>query len=140
MNFTNFSSRTSLDSCFQNFVKYVNIGVPTFLFLENITQKNYSIIFERVDKLSRKDIYLRKILDLDYEFRLRYILLDLDWKSYGQRFIITLIRYFPGFGFENNWTTNLDYNYFILRDLDFKYLDCCLSHWIWNSKYLDYDF
>ena len=90
-------------------MKYVNIGVPTFLFLENITQKNYSIIFERVDKLSRKDIYLRKILDLDYEFRLRYILLDLDWKSYGQRFITTLIRYFPaGVGFENNWTTNLD--------------------------------
>ena len=54
-----------------------------------------------------------------------YILLDLDWKSYGQRFITTLIRYFPAsVGFKNNWTTNLDYNYFILQDLDFKYLDC----------------
>ena len=52
-------------------------------------------------------------------------MLDLDWKSYGQRLIATLIRYFPAgvVGFENNWTTNLDYNYFILQDLDFKYLD-----------------
>ena len=49
---------------------------------------------ERVDKLSRKNIYLRKILNLDYEFGLRYFLLDLDWKSFGQRFIITLIGYF----------------------------------------------
>ena len=62
-------------------------------------------------------------MDLDHEIRLRYILLDLDRKSYGQRFITSLIRYFPGVGFENNWTTNLDYNYLILRDLDFKYLD-----------------
>ena len=95
-----------------------------FLFYENITQKNYLIIFECVVKLSRKNIYLRKIFDLDYEFRLRYILLDLDWKTYGQRFITTLVRYFSGVGFDNNWTTNLDYNYFILRDLDNKYLDC----------------
>ena len=62
-------------------------------------------------------------MDLHYEFRLCYILLDLDWKSYGQRFITTLIRYFPGIGFENNCTMNLDYNCFILRDLDIKYLD-----------------
>ena len=103
-------------------MKYVNTGVHTFLILENITQNNYLIIFERVDKLSKKNIYLRKILDLDYEFRLRYILLDLDCKSCGQRFITTLIRYFPGVGFENNWTAKLDYNYFILWDLDFKYL------------------
>ena len=42
-----------------------------------------------IDKLSRKNIYLRKILDLDYEYELRYILLlDLDLKSCGQRFII----------------------------------------------------
>ena len=61
---------------------------------------------------------------MDYEFRLRYILLDLDWKTYGQRFITILVRYFSGVGFDNNWTTNLDYNYFILRDLDNKYLDC----------------
>ena len=114
-------------------MKYVNIGVHTFF---HLTKHYTEELFNHIWACR----YLRKILDLDYEFRLRYILLDLDWKSYGQRFIITLIRYFPGFGFENNWTTNLDYNYFILRDLDFKYLDCCLSHWIWNSKYLDYDF
>ena len=51
-------------------------------------------------------------MNLDY---ITFYILDLDWKSYGQRFITTLIRYFPaGIGFENNWTTNLDYNCFIL--------------------------
>ena len=75
-------------------------------------------------------IYLRKILHLDYELRLRYILLDFDWKSYGQQFITTFVRYFPaGIGFENDWTKNLDYNYFILQDLDFKYLDYGVGIW-----------
>ena len=65
----------------------------------------YLIIFDRVDKLSRKNTCLKKILDFGYEFGLRYILLDLDyWKSYGLRFIITLITYFTGVGFENIWT------------------------------------
>ena len=45
----------------------------------------------------------------------------LDWKSFGQQFIITLISYFAGVGLENNWTTNMDYNY-NLRDLDLKIL------------------
>ena len=40
-------------------------------------------------------------------------------ESFGQRFIITLIRYFTGLGLENTWTMNLDYNY-ILQDLDLK--------------------
>ena len=79
-----------------------------------------------------KNIYLKKILDLNHEFGLRYILLDLDWKSYG--FIITLITYFTGVGFENTWTTNLDYNYYILRDLDFKILR--LRIWISIVVYL----
>ena len=114
-------------------MKYANIGVH-FLFSENITQKNYLIIFECVDKLSRKKIYLRKILDLYYEFGLCYILLDLEWKSFGQRFVITLIRYFTGVVFENTWTTNLDYNYYILRDLDFKILR--LQIWILVIIYL----
>ena len=48
-------------------------------------------------------VYLRRILHLDYEFRLRYILLDFNWKSYGQQFITTFVRYFPaGMGFEND--------------------------------------
>ena len=67
-----------------------------FKFLIVYKKKEGVIISERVDKLPRKNIYLRNISDFDYEFRLRYILLDLDWKSYGQRFIITLIRHFPG--------------------------------------------
>ena len=95
-------------------MNYGNIGIHTFLVSRKHTlHTNYFNIFECVDKLSSQGkIYLRKILDLDYEFRLRYILLDLDWKSYGQQFITTIIRYFPaGVGFENNWTTNLDYNY-----------------------------
>ena len=45
-----------------------------FLFQENITQKNYLIIFECVDKLSRKNISEKKYwigtTNLDYEFRL----------------------------------------------------------------------
>ena len=36
---------------------------------------------------------------------------------------IILKRYFTGVGFENTWTTNLDYNYYTLRDLDFKELE-----------------
>ena len=31
-----------------------------------------------------------------------------------------LIRYFIGAGLGNTWAANLDYNYYILRDLDFK--------------------
>ena len=42
---------------------------------------------------------------------------------FGQQFIIRLIRYFTGVGLENTWTTNLDYKYYILRDLDLKHLD-----------------
>ena len=68
---------------------------------------------------------MRKILDLDLKvFGLRIWitlhLLDLYWKSFGQRFIIILIRYFVDAGLGNTWATNLDYNYYILRDLDFK--------------------
>ena len=68
---------------------------------------------------------MRKILDLDlrhlvYEFELCYIiLLDLDWKYFGQQFIVTLIRYFTDAGLGNTLTINLNYNY-ILRDLDFR--------------------
>ena len=128
-------------------------------------KKKGVIISERVDKLPRKNVYLRNILDLDYEFRLRYILLDLDRKSYGQRFIIALIRHFPGVWIENNWTTNLDSNSFILLDLDFKILRLRIRililiyltgfglestwtriwittvrfEWIWTWKYLNCD-
>ena len=55
------------------------------------------------DKLSKKNIYLRKILD--YKFGLCYILLDLDWKSYRQGFLIALFRYFTDVGLENTRTT-----------------------------------
>ena len=66
----------------------------------------------------------------------------------GQRFIITLIAYFTGVRFQNIWPTNLDYNYYILRDLDFK----IIRSQIWISiviylagfelerTYLDYEF
>ena len=56
---------------------------------------------------------------MDNNFGLQYILLDLDWKYFGKPFIITLIRYFIGVGLENTWTMNLDYNYYILLDLDY---------------------
>ena len=133
-------------------MKYVNIGVYTFF---HLTKHYTEELFNHIWACR----YLRKILDLDYEFRLRYILLDLDWKSYGQRFIITLIRYFPGFGFGNNWTTNLDYNYFIFTgfglqilrllfislDLELKVLGlrfwivAIRFYWIWTWKYLNCD-
>ena len=53
---------------------------------------------------------------MDCEFGLCYILLDLDWKPFGLRFIIILTRYFTGAGLRNAWTTNFDSNYY----LDFK--------------------
>ena len=65
------------------------------------------------------------MLDLDYESGLGYILLDLYWKSCGQRFIITLIIYFTGVGFENTGTTDLEYNYLTGFNR------------IWTLKYLD---
>ena len=39
-----------------------------FSFSENITQKNYLITFDCVDMLSRKSIYLRKILTMDLDY------------------------------------------------------------------------
>ena len=59
---------------------------------------------------------------LDCIFRLRYILLGLDWKPFGQGFIIILTRYFTGAGLGNTWTwtTNFDYNYYVSQHLDFK--------------------
>ena len=44
----------------------------------------------------------------------------MDRESFGQRFIITVIRYSTGVGLENTWTTNLDYNFYILRGLYLK--------------------
>ena len=102
-----------------------------FFLQENITLKNYLIIFKHVDKSSRKNIYLRKILDLDL-------------KVFGQRIWITLN--FTGFGwkyFEQRFTiTILD----TLLAIDLKILE--LRIWItiiiftgfWFWKYLDYWF
>ena len=88
-------------------------------FYENITQKNYSIVFECVEKLSKKNIYLSNILDLDLKiFGLRIWialnLLDLDCKSLEEQLSVTLIRYFAGGGLENTW----DYE-FVLQLLSF---------------------
>ena len=108
---------------------------------------------------------MKKILDLDYKCGLRYILLDLNWISYGQRIIIKLITYFTGVGFENTWITNFHYNDYILQDLGFKILDYGFEfrllsilldlglkvlglqiwitisryYWTWTLKYLDCD-
>ena len=49
----------------------------------------------------------------------------MDGKYFGQRFI----GYFAGARLGNTWTTNLDYNYYIFRDLDFK----VPGLWIWIS-------
>ena len=87
---------------------------------------NYFNYVERVDKLSRENIFMKKILDLDMKvFGLQiwvtlYILLDLDWKPFGQRFIIILTTIFTGAGLRNTWTTKFDYNYYISQDLDFN--------------------
>ena len=91
--------------------------------------ENYLIIFERVDKLSRKNIYIwRKhwiwATNLDYYATFYWIWTrnfgNLDWKfteKFGQRFIIILIRYFTGAGLWDTWTTNLDSNYHIFTGL-----------------------
>ena len=100
--------------------------------------KNYLIIFECVDKLSRKNYIWVKYWIwswryLDYEFGFHYILLELDLKSFGQQFVITLItvfRYFTGVRLENTWTTNLDYNYHILWDLDLKLMNYKFGFWL----------
>ena len=42
-----------------------------------------------------------KVFDLGYEFGLRHILPYLYWKSFGQRFIVILIRYFTAAGLGN---------------------------------------
>ena len=55
----------------------------------------------------------------------------MDWKSFAQRFIIILIRYILHWHWTwtaNTWTANLDYNYYILWDMDFKALG--LRIWI----------
>ena len=83
-----------------------------FLLWENITQKNYLIISEHVEVVKEKYISEKNTVFwtrryLDYEFGLYYILLDLNWKSFGQQFIITLSRNFTGVGLV--WNRNLDY-------------------------------
>ena len=57
---------------------------------------------------------------MDCKFGLRQILMDFDWKTFGQRFIIILTTYLTGAGLGSSWTTNFDYNYYISRDLGFK--------------------
>ena len=52
-------------------------------------------MFEHVDKLSRKNIYLKKISDLGYKFGLRE-------------------PPFTGFGLEISWTVIYNYTYYIL--------------------------
>ena len=101
-----------------------------------ITLKNYLIMFERVAKLSGKKKKIYIYIDiwgkywiwawrhLNYKFRLSYILLDFDCKSFEQLFIITLITYFTSPRLEKTWTTNLDYNYILYYGI-----------WTWN--YLD---
>ena len=122
----------------------MNIAVCTFLLLTKhctssliflITQKNYLIIFERVDKLSKKNIYLRKILNL-----------DLDFKIFGLWIWITL--HFTGFGLEIFWTVIYNYTYQILywhwtwKNLDYKFgLQLLyIFYGIWTWKHSDYGF
>ena len=81
----------------------------------------------RENKLPMKSIYMRKILDLDLkEFGLQ-IWIMLHFTRFGLEifraaFIIILIRCFTGVGLENVWTTKVDYNNYILKDLEFKIL------------------
>ena len=58
-------------------------------------------------------------------------------KSFGQQVIITVIRYFTGVRLENIWTTNLDYNFYILQDLNLKMfgLWICISIVIYRTGF-----
>ena len=101
-------------------------------FWENITLKIYLIIFECVDKLSRKNISEENIgfgladiwtTNSDcFTFYWTY----LDWKSFGHWFIIKefvlQLLDFTGFQLENTWITNLDF-------------DCYMSYWIWLTGF-----
>ena len=104
-----------------------------FSYFKKTLHKSYLII-----NLSMQISCLKKIKENFgfglQEFGLCYILLDLDGKSFGQQFIIAIITYFTGIGFENTWTTNLDYNYYSLQDLDFKILT--LQIWLLIVIYL----
>ena len=101
--------------------------------MKNIALKNNLTIFERVNKLSRKNkciwgkLYFWTWRHLDYKFWLHYILLDFDWKSFGQWFIIWIMLHFTGFGLEIFWTKVYNYTYYKL-------------YWRWTWKYLHYKY
>ena len=92
-----------------------------------------------IDKLSRKNIYLWKKLDLNKKVFGLQIWVMLNFTGFGleiiwQQFIIIHIRYFICAGLEITWTSNLDFNHYILWDLDFKVLG--LQIWISIATYL----
>ena len=98
-----------------------------FFLQESITLKNYLIIFKHVDKSSRKNIYLRKILDLDLKVFGQRIWITLNFTGFELEILWTAIynynfRYFTCDWLENTWATNLDYNYYIYRTLVLKIL------------------
>ena len=112
--------------------KYVSICVCTFLiFRTHHTEELFNIW------VCRSLVKEKYISEENIEFGLRiWITLQFttDWRSFGQRFIISIFRYFTGVGFENTLTTNLDYFYYILQELDFKILR--LRIWILIVIYL----
>ena len=95
---------------------YLNLQIDLFL-------NTFTLIFVfkqvRVDKLSRKNIYISEE-NIGFEFKviwtrnLDYVKFYWIWKSLGQQFMITLIRYFTCVGLENTCTRNLNYNYYVL--------------------------
>ena len=104
-----------------------------------ILHKNYLIIFEHVDKLSRKNIYLKKILDLGYKFGL----CEPPSHQIQSRFTITLITYFTSLDLKilQIWITIIIfYRIWTLKYFDYRFGFQFLFCWIWTGKHLDYEF
>ena len=111
-------------------MKYVNIGDRTLLILrKHHTEELFNHIWACRWVSKEKHISEENI-----GFGL-WIWIKLYFTGFGLEILctavynITLITYFTGFRFENTLTSNLDYNYYILRNLDFK----IFRLWIWIS-------
>ena len=140
MNFTNFFriafQQKSFGVLLLNVCEICKHWCLHFPLFKKTLLKNYLIIFEHVYKLSKKNEYLRKILDLDLKLfglqipiMLHFIYWIWIWtgnQDFGQQFIIILIRYFTGIG---------------LKILGLQiWITIIVFYGIWALKYLDYRF
>ena len=134
-NFTNFFRITIQQNCFRWLLPKVSeIREHWCLHFSSFKKTlHWRIFYSYVsDKLSKKNIYLRKILGLDL-------------KVFGLQ--IWIMLHFTGFGLEILWTGIYNCTFQILYwRWTWKYLDylpiwitIIRFYWIWSWKYLDCD-